>query len=387
MNLPAEQRLLTRVFVLAWLSHFFHCIATNAYVHLPGFLKGLGASELQIGTLSGATAALAILLRPALGSTIGRVGYRPFIVGAGAAHMVLCALYCTIDHLGPAIYVLRAVHGLVEAVIFSILFAYAAEIVPARRRTEGIAWFGVSGQIPIAIGGLAGDAILARSGYPALFLGTIGCAALGLALSLALGEARRPPVTEPSRGLVACASQRDLVPLWFIGVAFATAIAPLFIFLKTFVMQSGVGSVGLFLACYSLSAAALRLSFGWVPDRVGPKRVLGPAILAVGGGLWLVSRASSGTDLAFAGALAGAGHGLAFPILAGLVVDRALPAERPIAVSLVTSIFDVGALVGGPLFGAVIEARGYSAAFGSAAVIAVAGLAAFTVWDRAVADR
>jgi len=381
---PPEHKLLTRAFVLAWFAHFFHCVATSAYVHLPGFLKDLGASELSIGSLFGATAAIAVVSRPLLGGFVDRVGRRAFILGAGAAHTMLCAAYLTIHDLSVAIYVLRALHGVVEAIIFWILFTYAAEIVPASRRTEGIAWFAVSAQIPIALGAVAGDAILAKASYQVLFGVTAVCAALGFLASLPLEDPDHAPVSVPSRGLVACATQRNLVPLWFVGVVFATAICPAFVFLKTYVMVRHVGSVGLFLAAYSLTAATFRVAFGWLPDRIGPKRVLGPAMFAVAGGLLLLAIASRAIEIGAAGVLAGAGHGLVFPILVGLVVDRARPAERAVAMSLATSVFDVGQLIGGPLFGSIIEGFGYSASYGTASVLAASGFVVFASWDRIV---
>lgn len=377
-----RERLLTRVFVFAWASHFFHAAATSTYIHLPGFLKALGASELDIGGLSGTTAALAIVSRPLFAPLTDRVGRRAFIVAAGAAHVVLCLLYCFITHWGLAVYALRALHGVVEAVIFSVLFTYAADVVPASRRTEGIAWFGVSAQIPIALSGLVGDRVLAQAGYRELFLGTVVVAALGLLMSLPLENPAAGATSAKSRGVIGCLTQPDLLPLWFVGIAFTTAIAPLFVFLKTYVLHTGVGSVGLFLLLYSLSAAGLRVFFGWIPDRVGPKRALGPAILAVAAGLWLIARATTAAEVGAAGMLAGAGHGFAFPIVVGLVVDRARPEERGVAMSLVTSIFDVGQLIGGPLFGAIIETAGYPSAFGAAAMVAVTGVGVFALWDR-----
>jgi predicted MFS family arabinose efflux permease len=50
--------------------------------------------------------------------------------------------------------------------------------------------------------------------------------------------------------------------------------------------------------------------------------------------------------------------------------------------SLVTSVFDVGQLIGGPLFGSIIEGFGYSASYGAAAALAATGFVAFVVWDR-----
>ncbi|MGH7634765.1 MAG: MFS transporter, partial [Gemmatimonadaceae bacterium] len=334
-----------------------------------------------IGSLFGVTAALAIGLRAFLGTWLNRFGRRPFIIGAGVLHVGLCLVYWVFDRLTPFLYVVRALHGIVEAIIFSMLFTYAADIVPVSRRTEGLALFGVSGQVPIALSGLAGEWLLARAGYHELFLVTAIFAALGLLLSLPLPEPEHAFEAAEPRGWVACATHRELVPLWFIGVAFATAVSPVFVFLKTYVMDTGVGSVGLFLALYSLSAATLRLFFGWVPDRVGPKKALAPAILAVACGMWLMAHASGTLSLTLAGMLVGAGHGLAFPIIVGLVVGRVVPAERAVAMSLATSIFDMGQLIGGPLFGAIIEARSYATAFVSAGVIAATGLVVFTLWE------
>jgi len=99
-------------------------------------------------------------------------------------------------------------------------------------------------------------------------------------------------------------------------------------------------------------------------------------------GLCLLARASSGADIIAAGGLCGLGHGFAFPILIALAVSRARPAERGAAMSIFTALFDAGVLVGGPLFGAVIQLAGYGAMFASAAGMLLAGSMLFAVWDR-----
>src|SRR5262249_26054845 len=155
-----------------------------------------------------------------------------------------------------------------EAMLFASLFAYAADIVPPARRIEGIALFGVSGMLPMGVGGVLGDVLLANQGsFSRLFLCATIFSAAALLLSLPLRDKRgegRPPL----RGLVAALTQRDLVPLWFAGIVFATALAAHFTFLKTFVMESGAGSVGLFFSTYSIAAIALRLLFGSLPERI-----------------------------------------------------------------------------------------------------------------------
>jgi predicted MFS family arabinose efflux permease len=247
-----------------------------------------------------------------------------------------------------------------------------------------MALFGVSGLLPMSLGGLLGDAILARAGYSELFLVAAVLALASLALSLPLRNHPPAPDDLPPRGFLRAIAEPGLLPLWFIGTVFATAIAAHFTFLKTFILATGVGSVGLFFTTYSIAAVVLRLFFGWVPDRVGPTRALHPALALLAAGFVLLAFAATPTAVALAGACCGLGHGFTFPILSGLVVSRARPAERGAAMSLFTALFDGGVLIGGPVLGTVIRTSGYPAMFLTAAGMLVVGAVVFAVWDPRV---
>jgi predicted MFS family arabinose efflux permease len=65
-----------------------------------------------------------------------------------------------------------------------------------------------------------------------------------------------------------------------------------------------------------------------------------------------------------------------------MTVTRAPDADRGSAIAFFTSLFDVGLLVGGPILGAIIGARGYSAMFLFAGAAIFAGVLIFAVWDR-----
>src|SRR5262249_55132109 len=126
----------------------------------------------------------------------------------------------------------------------------------------------------------------------------------------------------------------------------------------------------------------LRLGFAWVPERVGPKRALLPALATLAVGYVLLAFTATPLAIAVAGACAGLGHGFTFPILSGLVVTRARVAERGAATAIFTAPFDAGALVGGPLLGAVIRESGYTAMFLTAAALVTIGAVLFVVADR-----
>jgi MFS family permease len=337
---------------------------------------------MKIGVIVSVTAATAILWRPPLGKVMDERGRRGVILAGGILNVLVCALYPTIRDLGVWLYAVRAAHGVAEATLFTALMTHAADLLPARRRTEGIALYGISGLLPMSISGVLGDVILRHGTYADLFHVAAAFAVASLLVSLPLRDVRHPSHDLPARGFVAAALQPDLRPLWFIGVVFATALTAQFTFVKTFVLETGIGSVGLFFTAYAIAAIVLRLAFAWVPERIGPKRALIPALAMLALGYVLLAFAASPPAIAVAGTCAGLGHGFTFPILSGLVVARARAAERGAAMSLFTALFDAGALIGGPLLGAVIQTAGYSAMFASAAVMVAAGGVIFALVDR-----
>ncbi len=383
----AGAQLFTRAFVLAAVANLLHSLAFFGYLHLPGYLSDEGADELLIGIVVGTMAAAAIVSRPFVGSMLDRQGRRVVARLGSVIHVVVTLAYLWVDGIGPWLFVVRIIHGIAEAMLFSVLFTIAADVVPKERRTEGIALFGISGMIPMALSGFIGDFILAQAGYPELFIATAIAAALGGLCAWPLVDSRPPEQAGagPRRSFLAVVLQPSLRPLWLMGVSFACAMASYFTFLKTFVEDTGVGSMGLFYGVYSLSAILLRVVLGWLPDRIGPRRTLVPAMAATIAGLVLLPFAQGDVGMAVSGILCGTGHAFVFPILSALVVNRAAASERGVALSMFTALFDLGMLVGAPLLGAVLEKTDYAVMYITAATLALTGGIVYGLWDARVA--
>ena len=376
-------RLLTKPFVFSWLANMAQGMAFTMFLHFPGFLKGLGAGEVEIGLIVGLTAVASIAVRPSVGRAMDQRGRRPVILFGNVVNVAVLALYLTVGELGFWLYAVRITHGFAVALLFTALFTYGADQVPATRRTEGIALFGISGILPIALGGVLGDIILARWDFDIFFLFVLGFGILALVLSLPLPESHNPSAggDQPQRFL-ASVRQKNLVPLWWVTLVFSLALTAYFTFLKTFVIDTGIGSVGLFFSAYAATAIGLRLFAAWLPDRVGPKRVLYPALGSMVLGFIVLASATGSGAIAVAGVLCGAGHGYAFPIVMGMVVTRAAEADRGSAMAIFTGLFDVGALLGGPAFGAIIRFGSYSSMFLAAGGWMLAGGLIYAYLDR-----
>lgn len=369
--------------MFAWLANMAQGMAFTMFLHFPGFLKGLGAGEVEIGLIVGLTAVASIAVRPTVGRAMDRRGRRPVILFGNIVNVAVLALYLTVGELGIWLYAVRITHGFAEALLFTALFTYGADQVPATRRTEGIALFGISGILPIALGGVLGDIILARWDFDVFFVFVLGFGILSLLLSLPLPESSPTgAVGEERKRFLASVLQKNLVPLWWVTLVFSLALTAYFTFLKTFVIDTGIGSVGLFFSTYAATAIGLRLFAGWLPDRVGPKRVLYPALGSMVLGFVVLASATGSGAIAVAGVLCGAGHGYAFPIVMGMVVSRAAETDRGSAMAIFTGLFDVGALLGGPAFGAIIRFGNYSSMFLAAGGWMLVGGLIYAYLDR-----
>lgn len=374
--------LFTPALALAFAANFLQGTAFNLFLNLPGFLTDLGASKTEIGVLWGVTAAAAIASRPTVGRLMDLRGRRLIFLAGGVLNVAVCSAYLTVSEIGPWIALIRVGHGVAEAMLFSGLFTYAADRIPVTRRTEGIAIFGISGLLPISVGAALGEVVEKALGYDALFLAGAALAVLSLLLCLPLRDAAPEEDVELPEGFLAALRKPDLRPLWMATAVFATALAAPFTFMKSFVAEVGIGSMALFFNAYSISGVALRLLFAGIPDRIGPKRALYPAMATLGGGFVALTLATRDAHVLAAGVLCGLGHGMTFPILMGLVVSRARDADRGAAMAIFTALFDLGMLLGGPLFGGLIDARSFPAAFGAGAALLASGGVAFAVWDR-----
>jgi MFS family permease len=381
----SRDRLLTRPFVLVSLANFSNGMSFALFLHFSGYLADLGANDTQIGLIYGATAVASIAMRPLVGTAMDRYGRRPVIIFGNVLNVTFILLYLTVSVLGPWVYIVRIGHGVAEAMLFSSLFTYGTDVIPASRRTEGIAIFGVSGLLPIAVAGMVGDIVLALAGFRELFITAALFAALAFLFSLPLEE-RKPETTDANRpkGFWSIVRQRTLLPIWWMIGSFSFVLTGYFVFIRRYVDDTGLGSVGLFFAMYSGVAIAERVFLGWLPDRIGQKRVLFPALGALVAGFVVLAGATSWMGVAVAGALCGAGHGFAFPILTSMLVDRAPEGDRGSAMSIFTSLFDVGTLIGGPILGALIDGPGWRAMYLFSAVFLAIAIAIYAWWDARV---
>jgi MFS family permease len=359
----AVEPLYTRHFWVASVSHFLLGMGFWMFVVFPLHLAELGASTARIGLLVALEPTAAVLVRPALGGLMAERG-RGWILRAGSLlNIVAVALYAFVDDLGAGMAAVRIVHGVGIGALFTTFFTYAADISPVTRRTEGLAVFGISGILPAALAPALGEELVLRSGFQAMFVAAIAFSVASLVFTWRLHEPDAEPGEAGAHGFWRIAADRSRFGVWFTAFMFSLAMSSYLAFLEPYARENGFQRASIFFLAYSFAAVILRTFGRTLPDRIGPRRMLVPALASLGAGMYLVARLDALAGLGAAGLLCGMGHGYLFPILSSMAIEGTDHRRRGSAMSFFTAVFDLGQMVGPPAFGVVAQASGYPIMF------------------------
>jgi predicted MFS family arabinose efflux permease len=293
--------------------------------------------------------------------------------------------------MGPLVYVMRILVGLGTGTLFTGYFTLAADLVPASRRTEGIALFGISGLAPLMVAPLR-DLLALPAEDLRWFLPAVGLAVLaslfflpGVPDDSRVGREER----EPFRWSDAWAAlgKRSLLPVWTATAVFATMVAVFMSFVTVAAEARQIPAPAAVWAAYSGGAVTVRLFGASLPERLGIFRVGAVSLLCYAVGLIVAGGAMTTGSFIVAGILGGFGHGYCFPVLTGQVVTRTPMVLRGVAMSAFTGLWEVARLIAAPGFGAMADRLGDGAMLRVAGIAGLGGVLVWAAMERICAPK
>ena len=374
--------LYTPEFLRACGLHFAGAMSLALFLLFPLYVQALGGTEVTIGLVLGVGMAASVLVRPAVGLLLDRVGRRRVLVWCGIGNVLSWIPFFFLTAVGPALYLWSTVHEVLWGALFAAYFTYAADLVPAGRRAEGIAIFGVAGMSANGLAPIVGERVISTLGFSA-YLGlamSFGVVAVLVSLFVPASPPRAHGHAPSFRDVVRLAGHPRLAQVMLATAILGVAINAAYFFVAPYVHERGLAQAGPFFAAYSATSVVIRLFGRRTLDVLGPHRVAVPGfvVFAAGlaglAGLPYVASGLTTSLLVLSGMACGAGHGSLFPVLNALAISRAPAGKQGAVVGLHTAAIDVGAVLGTPLCGFLAERLGYPAMYGTMGLASLAGV-------------
>jgi MFS family permease len=376
----APTRLLTPAFVRLLVIQGAFGMSFSVFFLLPKFLAEVGTTASQIGLVMATWGVAGLLVAPLVGSGSDRHGRRPFLL-AGVAAMALAAFgFAFVEGFGALALGLRFVQGAAFAFVYNTVITMVADAAPARRLGQAVGLAGLAGLITNALAPALAEPFADTFGWPAAFGGAAALALVALALAWRVSEPSRPLATEGT-GWSALWARRE-VRLWAAAVAACgVGFGTLTTFHQPFALALGFTHVSAFFVAYTIAATVVRLGFGGLADRVGPRSV---SVVSLGAYAVVVAAASALDVLGLwvIGGGLGAAHGAFFPAISALSMQGGSPAQRGRVVSVVYMAFNAGLAASMLGLGPVAERWGYEPLFLIAAAIVAVGAKALHAAPR-----
>lgn len=350
-----------RPFWLAYAANTLIMVAVSLLFRYADFISLLGGTEYHLGWIVGVGMVGSLAMRLFLG--VGIDNYGPRLVWHGS--LILFAAACfghllVSTHTGPVIYLLRIVLCCSMAGIFGASMTYISGRAAPQRMAEMIGMLGTSGFVGMVIGTQLGDVLLGtftiipeQTTMMFVVAGLLACESLLFAVLSTWGAVHvihenRPPLLQVLRrynpGLV-----------FIVGIAMGIGLSLPGTFVRTYAAELDLPRIGAFFGVYAPTAIITRILTRRLPERIGTKPMIlaGLAAMVVSQLLFLPVRAE------WQFVLPGIGYGLSHAVLFPSVIaagSQYFPTHhRGLATTVMLSTWDLGALVGSPLVGAIVH--------------------------------
>ncbi|HEY0142538.1 MAG TPA: MFS transporter [Thermoanaerobaculia bacterium] len=376
-----SDRLFTPRFLGLWVFAFITFF--SAFQLLPAIpfrIIELGGSKTVASLFLTAYTLASALAAPVMGNLADRVGRKRMLVIASTLFIGFSIAYGTIPYL-PLLLLIGVVHGAIWSALLSSSSALMTDMIPASRRTQGLAFWGISSTAAVSVAPMVGLNVFERFGWTAL------CYELAaLSVLMAVWSSFIPdPGAEGDTS-----SQISLLDAWdwkVVKTAASLAVTAfgyggITTFAAVLAVERNILPPSLYFTVFAITIVVIRVFTSHLGDRFGPKAVLYPSFAALPVSFAVLAVAQNRWQLVVSAVLFGIGLGGAFPAFMSFLVAHTDPRRRARTFGSFVLAFDTGIGLGSLVVGFIGDRWGLGTAFLVAAALSCLAIPIFTAASR-----
>jgi MFS family permease len=383
-----KDRLFTKDYILVCLSAFLMSFSFFILVPtLPLYLKDtFGISQALVGVVLSCYVVAVLSVRPIAGFVADTLPRKSVYVAAYAIFVASFTGYFFITQTLALFILLRIFHGFSFGMLTTAGNTLVIDVMPSSRRGEGLGYYGVTNNLAMAFGPMAGLFVISLGDYTLLFLTSLVTGAVGLVLASVVRAPRKVLEKTEFRLSADRFFLKEGIRACFAFFLLAMPYGMTTSYMALYAREVGITqNAGLFFTVMAAGLIASRLHSGKRVDKgfvtetirlgicIAFFGAMGEAVLSIVAG-WSIA---AGYVLYFLTAfLFGYGYGTMFPAYNTLFINLAPNSRRATANATYLTGWDVG--IGcGMLFGGMLAEGGYEHCYMLGTVLVVVALLFF----------
>ena len=381
-----KEKLFTRSYIAACITHFFYQIALYSLVPILALylIDTFKSDRTEVGLVLACYAVSTLLIRPFCGHLLDIADRKKTYIIALVCFTIIFVGYPIASTIA-LFALLRVAHGLALGFLAVSANTIVIDISPSSRRGEGIGYYGIMNNLAMAIGPATAVYVQQQFGYSEVFNMALASSCIAMVCGFFVKTKKKKaavpqavteqPASEYNKKFLVSLDRFILIkglPAGFnlFLLAIPYGMITTFIALYSEELELGRGT-GLFFTCMAVGIILSRLlggrsvDKGHLLDTVKTGIVICVVSIAMLAGTYLFTDDHTTTKLIFnaSALLTGLGYGLIFPGMNTLFVNLARHNQRGTASATYMTTWDVGIGLGMLMGGYIGDMSNYSVVF------------------------
>lgn len=345
--------------------------AFNASMSMGGLIMGLFIVGALVGRLS-------------IGSLMPKMGLKPTLMLGLSGFALASLLYFVKINIEMLLFT-RFIQGFMVGIASTATGTFAAQVIPAARKGEGISYFGMSSTLATAIGPFVGITLMQYTNFNVLFglCTVIAIAIWALAWVTDVPALYKPKAAQVKRGFrLDSFIETKALPVALVIVLIALGYASVLAFINAYASEQNLlAAAKWFFLVYALVVLLSRPFTGRLLDSHGANAVMYPAFIVFALGLSLLSFANSGMMLLASAVLMGLGFGNMQSSTQAIIVRLAEPHRIGVATTTFFMAMEIGLGFGPYFLGLLLPLTGFHNLYLLMAVLVMLSMGVY-VWGH-----